>query len=148
MMRRIAAGAVAAGALAFAASGAAPAGTGDGLAVRVGDRWVTWWERAAAPERWEAGAPLADRIAWHSGADGIEWGELALSGASEAWRTRVVVARLDPRRAELSLDPAFTSNREWTVDDAAERRGARVRRGSVPRLAPLGLGSDRRHRRF
>ncbi len=136
MRRRIAAVALAAGTLAFAASGAAPARTDDGLAVRVGGRWVTWWERAAAPERWEAGAPLADRIAWRSGADGIEWGEVALSGASEAWRTRVVVARMDPRRAELSLDPAFTSNRDWTVDDAAEDAAlafdAGQFRGSLP----------------
>ena len=92
--------------------------------------------RDAAPKRWEAGAPLADRIAWRSGADGIEWGEVALSGASEAWRTRVVVARMDPRRAELSLDPAFTSNREWTVDDAADDAAlafdAGQFRGSLP----------------
>ena len=30
------------------------------------------------------------------GASGIEWGELQLRGSSEAWRTRVVVVRLDP----------------------------------------------------
>jgi hypothetical protein len=114
----IAAVALAVGTLGFAASAAAPAGTGDGLAVRVGGRWVTWWDRAAPP-RWESGAPLADRIAWRPGADGIEWGELQLRGAGEAWRTRVVVARMDPRRSELSLDPAFTSNREWTVNEAA-----------------------------
>jgi uncharacterized protein YigE (DUF2233 family) len=119
MRRRITAVALALGALGLAASAAAPARTDDGLAVRVADRWVTWWERAAAPERWEAGAPLADRIAWRAGADGIEWGELQLRGPGEAWRTRVVVARMDPRRAELSLDPAFTSDREWTVDQAA-----------------------------
>jgi hypothetical protein len=120
MSRKIATVALAAGTLAFAASGAAPARTGEGLAVRVGDRWVTWWERATAPQRWEAGAPLADRIIWHAGAEGIEWGEVQIRGASEAWRTRVVVARMDPRRAALSLDPAFAGDREWTVDDAAD----------------------------
>ena len=120
MRKRIAAVALAAGTLAFAASGAAPARTDEGLAVRVGDRWVTWWERAGAPERWDAGRPLADRIVWRPGADGVEWGEIQLRGPSEAWRTRVVVARMDPRRAALSLDPAFTSEREWTVDEAAD----------------------------
>ncbi len=117
---RIAAVALALGTLAFAASGAAPARTGAGLAVRVGGGGVTWWERATAPERWEAGAPLADRVIWRVGADGIEWGEVQIRGASEAWRTRVVVARMDPRRVALSLDPAFAGDREWTVDDAGD----------------------------
>ena len=118
-MKRIAAIALAVSAIGLAATGAAPGRAGDELAVRDGDRWVTWWRRDAAPERWNTGAPLADHIVWRTASDGIEWGELQLRGASEAWRTRVVVARLDPRRVALSLDPAFTRDREWAIDDAA-----------------------------
>jgi hypothetical protein len=117
-MRRLATVALALGALVFAASAASPARTGEELAVRVGPRWVTWWQRAGGGHR-EGGAPLDDGIEWRPGAHGIEWGEVQIRGASEAWRTRVVVARIDPRRTELSLDPAFTRGHEWTVGDAA-----------------------------
>ncbi len=119
-MKGIAAIALAVTAIGLAASGAASGRPGDALAVREGSRWVTWWERAAAPDRWDGRAPLADRLVWRAAADGVEWGELQLRGASEAWRTRVIVARMDPRRAKLLLDPAFTRSREWTVADAAD----------------------------
>ena len=66
----------------------------------------------------------------------MEWGELQLRGASEAWRTRVVVVRLDPRRLELSLVPAFTRGGRWTVSeagsDAALALDAGQFRGSLP----------------
>jgi hypothetical protein len=117
-MRRLATVAFALSALVFAASAASPARTGEELAMRVGHRWVTWWQRAGGGHR-EGGAPLDDRIEWRPGAHGIEWGEVQIRGASEAWRTRVVVARMDPRLTELSLDPAFTRDQDWTVGDAA-----------------------------
>jgi hypothetical protein len=53
-------------------------------------------------------ARLDREVAWRAGAAGIEYGELQLTGSGEAWRTRVVVARLDPRRVVLSLEAAFT----------------------------------------
>nr|MBA3445573.1 phosphodiester glycosidase family protein [Gemmatimonadales bacterium] len=49
---------------------------------------------------------------------GVEWGELRLRGTSEAWRTRVIVVRLDPSKVDLSLATAFTVNESWTVSDA------------------------------
>lgn len=110
-----------------------PAG---GLAIKAGDRWVTFWRPETAPVRWTGAAPLADRIAWRAGTSGIEWGEIVLRGAREAWRTRIVVARLDPRRLELSLAPAFTDDRRWTVadagTDAALALDAGQFRGSLP----------------
>lgn len=102
--------------------GAAGAGVGaerpgPALAVRSGDGWVTWWRRDTAPVRWGAGAPLARRVEWRAGASGIEWGELALRGAGESWRTRVVVVRVDTDRVRLSVAPAFTQRRRWSVSD-------------------------------
>jgi exopolysaccharide biosynthesis protein len=47
----------------------------------------------------------------------MEWGELQLRGASEAWRTRVVLVRFDPRRLVLSLATAFTRNEDWSIAD-------------------------------
>src|SRR5689334_3467905 len=77
-----------------------PAG---GLAVRAGNRWSTFWRPETAPAVWTGASPLADRVSWREGERGIEWGELVLRGPLEAWRTRVVIARVDPRRVDLSL---------------------------------------------
>jgi len=107
---------IAGSALRAGASGAESGGPS--LAVRGSGGWVTWWWRDAAPTRWNGEVPLAGRVTWRPGAAGVEWGELLLRGASEAWRTRVVVVRIDPRRVELSLETAFTDDESWTVADA------------------------------
>jgi uncharacterized protein YigE (DUF2233 family) len=120
------------------AVGAGPgaARSGDALAVREGAGWVTWWRQEDAPARWDGDVPLAERVTWRPGSDGVEWGELQLRGASEAWRTRVVVVRIDPRRIALSLAAAFAADQDWTVNDA--ERGVAVAldagqfRGSLP----------------
>jgi len=120
------------------AVGAGPgtARSGDALAVREGARWVTWWRQEDAPARWDGDVPLAERVIWRPGSNGVEWGELQLRGASEAWRTRVVVARIDPRRIALSLAAAFAADQDWTVNDAergvAVALGAGQFRGSLP----------------
>ena len=90
----------------------------DGLAVQEAGAWLTWWARYRAPHRWNGETPLADRVVWRPGVSGIEWGELQLRGASEAWRTRLVVVRVDPQKVDLRLVPAFTRNRSWSVADA------------------------------
>lgn len=110
--------AVAGAALRSAAPGSESGQPGATLAVREGGRWVIWWRQDSAPVRWDGRAPLATRVAWRAGQRGVEWGELPLRGTSEAWRTRVVLVRLDPRQVALSLAPAFTEDRRWTVDDA------------------------------
>lgn len=117
-------------------AGAGPAGSSDALAVRDGAGWVTWWRREHAPVHWDGDAPLAQRVRWRRGVDGVEWGELQLRGASEAWRTRVVVARIDPRRVALALAPAFAADQDWAVRDAeggvAIALDAGQFRGSLP----------------
>jgi len=119
-----------------AGPGAGPARPGAALAVRDAAGWVTWWRRAHAPVRWDGAAPLSERVSWRAGSDGVEWGELELRGASEAWRTRVVVARIDSRRIALSLETAFAAGRDWTVRDAgggvAVALGAGQFRGPLP----------------
>jgi hypothetical protein len=105
-------------AAAIGAAGVSGEGDGSTLAVRDSYGWTTWWRRDTAPIRWNGMAVLADRITWRPGARGIEWGELQLRGSSEAWRTRLIVVRLDPRRVDLSLVPAFTRNETWSIADA------------------------------
>jgi uncharacterized protein YigE (DUF2233 family) len=113
-----AAAAIAGSAIAAAASRAESSHLADGLAVREAGGWVTWWRRDSAPARWGGEAPLAGRVAWQPGTPGVEWGEIQLRGASEAWRTRVVVVRLDPHQVDLSLATAFARNKSWTIADA------------------------------
>ena len=120
------------------AVGAGPgaARSGDALAVREGAGWVPWWRQEDAPARWDGDVPLAERVTWRPGSDGVEWGELQLRGASEAWRTRVVVVRIDPRRIALSLAAAFAADQDWTVNDVerdvAVALDAGQFRGSLP----------------
>jgi uncharacterized protein YigE (DUF2233 family) len=108
------------------------------LAVRDAGGWVTWWRRDAAPVRWTGAAPLAERVAWRPGTTGVEWGELQLRGASEAWRTRVVLVRLDPRRVDLSLATAFTRNESWTVADAGSGAALALDAGQFRGSLPWG----------
>ena len=131
--------AVALGAGAIGAGpGAGPARPSDALAVRDGVGWVTWWRRANAPDRWDGHAPLAERVRWRPGSDGVEWGELQLQGASEAWRTRVVVARIEPRRIALSLATAFADDRSWTVADAGDDVAIALDAGQFRGTMPWG----------
>lgn len=126
------------GTVALSVAGFARGGSprGDALSVRDAHGWTTWWRRDAAPYRWNSEGALASRIAWQPGRRGVEWGELLLRGANEAWRTRLVVVRLDPRDVDLSLAAAFLNDKRWTIgdagDDAALALDAGQFRGSLP----------------
>ena len=83
-------------------------------------------------------ARLDRAVAWRAGTAGIEYGELQLSGSGEAWRTRVVVARLDPRRVPLALETAFTEDALWTVGDAESSAALAVNAGQFRDRLPWG----------
>ena len=127
--------------LAAGATGASRPETGrsaDALAVRTASAWVTWWRSDASPSRWDGSAPLATRVTWNPGSAGIQWGERRLRGASEAWHTRLVVVRLDPRTVELSLATAFTRNESWTVAEADSDALLALVAGQFRRSLPWG----------
>ena len=105
-------------AAAIGAAGGRGEGDGPTLAVRDSLGWTTWWRRDSAPVRWNGEPVLANRVSWRDGAGGIEWGELQLRGSSEAWRTRVIVVRLEPHQVKFSLVPAFMRNMSWAVANA------------------------------
>jgi uncharacterized protein YigE (DUF2233 family) len=135
MLRVAAVSVMAAGAIA-AASRPDSGRSAAALAVHTASGWKTWWRSDASPSHWDGSAPLAHDVVWQPGRPGVEWGELRLRGASEAWRTRVVLVRLDPHRVDLSLVTAFTRNENWTVADAdsgaALALDAGQFRGSLP----------------
>jgi hypothetical protein len=100
------------------------------LAVRSGVGWVSWWRADRAPVRWAAPAPeMASSIRWKTASAGVEWGQLTLSGAGEAWRVRLVLVRLDPARVRLRPH----------VPDTQGRPGAAWALDSVPAGVPLAL---------
>ena len=110
------------------------------LAVRDGAGvFREFWSAASAPVTWQR-APLADRMAWRRGANGVAWGELELRGSGEAWRTRLIVARVDPSRVRLALDTAFTPEREpaWTLARAPKGAVLAVNAGQFEATMPWG----------
>jgi uncharacterized protein YigE (DUF2233 family) len=117
---RIAAGLAAAVVVGAALGAARPEGrrAAADLAMRDGDRWTTWWRPGAVPAGADGIARLAERISWRAAAAGMEWGELEMSGGGEAWRTRLIVVRVDPRQVALGLAPAFDRSGRWTISDA------------------------------
>lgn len=130
--------AIAVGVMGVAPFGSAAARPAGALAVRDAAGWVTFWRRDAAPARWGGDAPLASRVSWRAGEGGVEWGELQLRGSSEAWRTRLVLVRVDPSRIGLSLAPAFTGSREWTVGDAGDDAALAFDAGQFRASLPWG----------
>jgi uncharacterized protein YigE (DUF2233 family) len=110
----------------------------DTLAVATASGWETWWRRDASPSRWDGSASLVHQINWNPGARGVEWGELRLRGSSEAWRTRVVVIRLEPRQVRLSLVPAFTRDERWTVTQVEGDVAVALDTGPYRRSLPFG----------
>jgi len=133
--------AVALSLFAIAATGAAasrpePGRSAATLAVETASGWVTWWRSDASPSRWDGSASLSHHVPWQPGIPGVEWGELRIQGAREAWRTRLVIARVDPRRIDLSLVPAFADRQDWNISgvegDVAVALDAGQFRGSLP----------------
>lgn len=102
--------------------------------------WREWWNSARAPGRYaDTTAYLGRRVQWRVGAVGTAWAELALSGAGEAWRTKLVIVRLDPRRLRLALDTAFDDGAAaWSIERAPAAAVAAVNAGQFVRDMPWG----------
>ena len=129
-------------ALAVAGLPAPVPGDGPALAVRAPHGWETWWQDDAAPTQWTGPLPaVADRVTWRQASPGVEWGEFSLSGDGEAFRVRVIVARLDPAQLEFRLvKPAngkvFAGR--WAVDEAPEETVFAVNAGQFTDDRPWG----------
>ena len=101
--------------------------------------WQTIWTAASSTTSWR-GAPLLARIPWRSAEGGLRWGELILAGNGESWRTRLVVAQLDPQRMRLRLDSAFTQDRlpDWTIARVSPTSVLAVNAGQFESTIPWG----------
>jgi hypothetical protein len=93
------------------------------LAVRTADGWRTWWRAESAPAAWRAAHPALDStIAWRRAARGLELAELTMRGDGEAWRIRVLLARVDPTQVTMRVvvPPKRVDGfaGRWTIEDA------------------------------
>lgn len=77
------------------------------LGLRDDRETRAFWRSDSAPVLWTA-APLANEVHWKRAARGVETGELQLAGTGEAWRTRLVLVRLDAAQLSFALDTAST----------------------------------------
>lgn len=112
------------------------------LAVEEGDEWRTWWRSADAPVRWSGSLPaVAGAVHWRRAAPGVEWGELRLAGSGEAWRLRIVLARVDPARVGFALEQRTRAGGTlgaWTVDSAAPAALLAMNAGQFADARPWG----------
>ncbi|HEU4700355.1 MAG TPA: phosphodiester glycosidase family protein [Gemmatimonadales bacterium] len=94
------------------------------LAVRADDAWRVWWRSDSAPAVWRgADHRLTDAVRFTPAAPGVEWAEVRLAGAGEAWRMGLVVVRLDPARLRLALEArprADGFGGRWRADAVAD----------------------------
>ena len=113
------------------------------LAVWSGGAWREWWRSAAAPARWGATDPtVAGAVAWRRASPGVEWGELRLAGTGEAWRVRVILARIDPRAGRLALhmvvDEESGLAQPWSVSAAPDDALLALNAGQFDSRGPWG----------
>ena len=117
-----------------------PALPSSSLSVRDAQgRWQPFWSSDRAPARWES-APLTRYIRWTAGAHGFHWGEAELAGSGEAWRTRLIVARLDPAQLAFRLDTAFTENGspDWSTAKMPRDAVLAINAGQFEMTMPWG----------
>lgn len=120
----------------------APAAAGGSLSLWQDGAWHAWWHADRAPARWPAADPaLLRALAPRRLADGVEWGTLRIAGAAPAWRTELVVVRVDPARVrcalELALDPA-SGRPAWTIDRAPDDALVALNAGQFIDALPWG----------
>ena len=132
-------------ALALAAMATAPgpvrASQGAGLAVWNAGAWRTWWRADQAPSRWPAAdSTVGPALEWRPLAPGLEWASVRLACDGPVWRTRLIVARLDPRRVSLSLEMDLDRDHRpaWTVDRAPDDALLAVNAGQFVGAMPWG----------
>lgn len=117
---------VAGATLTLAGAGPAPPATGlpaSELAVRSRGEWVTFWRSGDQRTSWLPDIQVITSIQWMPGAAGMMWAELPLQGNGEAHRTKVVLARIDPRQVRLELANGTTPggfDAAWTIESAPD----------------------------
>jgi len=111
------------------------------LAVWHSGAWRTWWRAESAPSRWNAAdARWMAALRWQPLAPGLEWASVRMRCGAPAWRARIVVARVDPRRIRLSLAMPRSADAKpsWTIDRAPEDALLALNAGQFDGVMPWG----------
>jgi uncharacterized protein YigE (DUF2233 family) len=110
------------------------------IAAKIRGSWQTIWS-SSAPERLAiSDSVFGASLHWNSGASGVEWTEVAVAGTGEAWRTRVIAARIDPARVRLTLDTAtHDGGPAWTVARTPDDAAIAFNAGQFLQSKPWGL---------
>jgi hypothetical protein len=128
-------------AVSLAALGPARSSAGSSLAVWDAGAWHTWWRADQTPSRWPAAdSTVGHALEWRTLAPGLEWASVRLACDGPVWRTRLIVARLDPRRVSLSLEMDLDRDHRpaWTVDRAPHDALLAVNAGQFVGAMPWG----------
>lgn len=111
------------------------------LAVRTPGASTVWWSSPRAPRQWGAADSVVARaLRWQQGARGIHWAELSLAGSGEGARTRLVIARLDPRLVALEVLWGVDAEARpaWTIAEAPRTASFAVNAGQFVSSLPWG----------
>ena len=112
------------------------------LRIWSGGQWIEWWNSATAPDRWIGSLPVVERaLQWRVAAPGVQWTDIRMAGREEAWRVRVIVARIDPRVVRFRLDTAYQEHGArpgWAIERARATALVAVNAGQFPRSLPWG----------
>lgn len=128
--------------LIFAAGAAGAQLPQSSLAVNHNGKWRTWWTSTSAPSVWNGPSPvLASAIRWTPVRAGVDYSEIRLAGTGEAWRTRVILVRIDPRAVtpqlvELTRDAGTLGG--WSIDSASSSSVVAVNAGQFSGGTPWG----------
>lgn len=121
--------------LTLTGAGTRPSPTGlpiSELAVHSGGEWVTFWRSQEAATTWVPDYRVLLAIQWQPGSSGVMWAELPLQGTGEAWRTKVVLARVDLHRVRLELangtSPGGYDGR-WNLESAPDQAAVALNAG-------------------
>jgi len=102
-----------------------------------GNPSLSVWTRVG----WAELPALAGSLVWRESAAGVAWSEARLAASGEAWRTRLIIVRLDPARVHFRLDTATQSRgarADWSVDRAPREALVAVNAGQFSSSLPWG----------
>ena len=98
-----------------------------------------WHPDSTPPARWaSANAALLASLQWKQARNGISYAEMPIRGDGEAWRTRAIIARIDPAQVRFALDTGFRYSRNG---NGAVMRGARWRSQDAATRAILAVNA-------
>ncbi|HEY0994540.1 MAG TPA: phosphodiester glycosidase family protein [Gemmatimonadaceae bacterium] len=123
-------------------AGAAQSLPASALAVAVGGEWMEWWRSDRAPVAWRGADPTVRRaLRWEPVQRGVDMAELRLRGTGEAWRTRVIVVRIDPAAVRLRAvagEAQGAGRAAWAIDAAPANAIAAFNAGQFTGASPWG----------